>query len=329
MPGPLVLLGPQRPTANLRAALDALRADALAPRDGPIVVITAGWRHDEASDADLRRDVDPAARALPLYAAFDEVNQTAPELGGAYKERQSRVRKIKALYRMRLHPALAVVRRLFARLEDDPDLVRPVLDAAVATVRDIDEQFLLHSDAVHTAFDADERPDQHPEVASVRARAEALISEASAVVVAGGHVGVLRNRMAFFGMDEVLGLAHARGTPIVAWSAGAMALSERVILFHDDPPHGVGDPELLDRGLCVLEEVALFPHASQRLHLDEAPRIAALSRRFAPAISIGLDSGAMVRVDGDVLTSLGDPAAAYRFLPDGSRAPLPQGALDA
>lgn len=326
MPGPLVLLGPQRPTANLRAALDALRGDLAMPLDGPVVVITAGWRHDEASDADLRRDIDPAARALPLYAAFDAVNQLAPELGVAYKDRQSRIRKIKALYRMRLHPALAVVRRLFQRLEDDPDLVRPVLDAAVATVHDIDEQFLKHSDAVHTAFDVGVNPADHPEVARVRSEAEALIREASAVVVAGGHVGVLRNRMAFFGMDEVLGRAHVRGLPIVAWSAGAMTLCERVVLFHDDPPHGVGDPELLDRGLGVIEELTLFPHAGQRLRLGEAPRIAALASRFSPSLSLGLESGAMAVFEDEVWCNRGEPSAALRFQPDGGVTPLPRSA---
>jgi hypothetical protein len=67
MPGPIVLLGPQRPTPTLGEALDALDVR------GPLVVINAGERHDEgeteAIAAAARRDVT----LLPLYRWFEEL----------------------------------------------------------------------------------------------------------------------------------------------------------------------------------------------------------------------------------------------------------------
>ncbi len=64
----------------------------------------------------------------------------------------------------------------------------------------------------------------------------------SALAIAGGHVGELA---------RVLHLFHvAPHLPprVVAWSAGAMALTERVVLFHDFVPHGVAQTEVYGAG---------------------------------------------------------------------------------
>src|SRR5437764_598914 len=76
----------------------------------------------------------------------------------------------------------------------------------------------------------------------------ALIRRTSALAIAGGHVAVLLNRLRLFGI-----LALAEGRTIIAWSAGAMAVSDRIVLFHDSPPQGPGNPEVLGAGL------GLFP----------------------------------------------------------------------
>lgn len=321
MSGPVVLLGPQRPSSNLRAALDALPAGERA--GGAVVFITAGWRLDEADDATLRRDHHPDAVSLPIYAAFERIASVAPELAQAYKERQARIRRLKSLYRTRLHPGLAVVRKLVTRLQEDAALVRPFLDASVASLREIDDSFLRQADAVHGRFDGAFDPLTHPEVAAVRATAQAQLASARAVVVAGGHVGVLRNRLAFFGVSDLLSAANAAGVALVAWSAGGMALTERVVLFHDDPPHGVGDPELLDRGLGLVRDLVLFPDASSRLRLDDGPRVAALARRFGPARCVALESGASLKLHAGRWVNEGPSESAREFLPTGQLVALP------
>ena len=65
---------------------------------------------------------------------------------------------------------------------------------------------------------------------------------------------------------------------VVAWSAGAMVLTERVVLFHDDPPHGAGIAEVLDVGLGLVPRrgrAARTRAAGSRL--DDARRVSAAS----------------------------------------------------
>ena len=87
-------------------------------------------------------------------------------------------------------------------------------------------------------------------------------------------------------LAEVLHLfnvAAALRSPVIAWSAGAMALADRIVLFGDRSAHGPGHPEVYGSGLSVVRDVVLLPHAKARLLLDDAPRMAVFARRFAPA----------------------------------------------
>ena len=70
---------------------------------------------------------------------------------------------------------------------------------------------------------------------------------------------------------------------MIAWSAGAMALADRIVLFGDRSAHGPGHPEVYGSGLSVVRDVVLLPHAKARLLLDDAPRMAVFAQRFAPA----------------------------------------------
>ena len=81
----------------------------------------------------------------------------------------------------------------------------------------------------------------------------------------------------------------AAAAPVIAWSAGAMALTDRIVLFHDRAPQGPGHPEVYGSGLSVLRDVVLLPHARARLLLDDAPRMAVFARRFAPARCVLLE----------------------------------------
>ena len=292
-----------------------------------MLVITAGWRHDEADDSYVRAEIHPSGEALPFYRAFDRVVAVAPELTAAYRVSQQRIRRLKGLYRLRLGPALQVVRRLLPRLAEAPDLVGPDLEAALQAVREIDRQFLERSDAEHRAFDDAWRPLEHPEVARIRARAAQWLAEARGLVLGGGHVGVLRNRLAFFDLAPLVREAHADGMTVAGWSAGAMVLSSRIVLFHDDPPHGSGDPELFDRGLGLFDGMVMFPHAPQRLRLDDALRVAALAGRFRPDRSIGLDSGALLTNEGGAWETRGHEGSTLELCRDGVVRALPLGSL--
>jgi hypothetical protein len=111
-------------------------------------------------------------------------------------------------------------------------------------------------------------------------------------VVAGGHVGVLADVLHLFNVAAALN----GGAPVIAWSAGAMALTDRIVLFHDRAPQGPGQPEVYGSGLSLVRDVVLLPHAKARLLLDDAPRLAVLARRFAPARCVPLEAGNRIDV---------------------------------
>ena len=87
-------------------------------------------------------------------------------------------------------------------------------------------------------------------------------------------------------------LQFPAGRPaVIAWSAGAMALADRIVLFHDRSPHGPGHPEVYGSGLSVVRDVVLLPHARARLLLDDTARMAVFARRFGPARCVLLEAG--------------------------------------
>lgn len=308
---PIVLLGPQRPHPNL--------ADALAHHEvqGPVVAITAGWRHDEAELDGLTESIGEVTH-LPLYRWFDDVAEHAPEVAALYRERQTRVQRFKELYRLRIRSALTTVRDLVDRLPSDPELVAPQLERATEVVRQIDREVLGSVDEVRQAYRGLEHRFDVPWIRDRRDEAAQRISEAGAILLAGGHVAVLRNRLLFFGVEHALADATA---PVFAWGAGAMVLTERIVLYYDDAPEGPTDPEVLDHGLGLLPGQVLLPHASERLRLNDISRVSALSRRFAPATCLGLENGAWVESTAGGWCNRG-PAGSASWL-------TAQGTLDA
>ena len=138
-----------------------------------------------------------------------------------------------------------------------------------------------------------------------------------AVVIAGGHVAVLLNRLLFFDMDQRIAELMARGGTVAAWSAGAMALSERVVLFYDDPPEGPSEPEVLDRGLGLIRGKTLFPHARRRLRLDTPDRLRMLQARFGECV--GLENGAWVEISDGGWQDYSEPDSLLHLSPGWGR----------
>ncbi|MDX1643304.1 MAG: hypothetical protein R3244_02990, partial [Thermoanaerobaculia bacterium] len=110
--------------------------------------------------------------------------------------------------------------------------------------------------------------------------------ECEAIAIAGGHVVVLASRLRLF---DLLGRWGER--PIFAWSAGAMVLAERVVLFHDSPPQGFGHAEVYDAGLHRFVRLQPLPGADRRLRLDDRERVSILARRLAPTVGVPMDGG--------------------------------------
>ncbi len=310
MTAPIAILGPQQPTSNARQVLQTLGVE------GHVALINAGLRWDEAEVEDLAEQLGHPVHHLPLYHWFESVMEREPELARSYSARQERIKEFKRLYRTRLHAALGAVAEL-RRVEGvSPELVAEELTRALFDVRRIDEEMLRSLAHIRTQFPDVAQPWDVPGARRRHDEVAAVLRNCSAVVVAGGHVAVLRNRLFFFGFDKLLPDFLAT-KPVVCWSAGAMALSGRIVLFYDDPPEGVGEAEVLDTGLGLIDDVLVFPHARRRLRTDQPERMARLAMRFSPMPCIGLESGAWLeRRDGRWI-SRGDQASAMLFTESG------------
>ncbi|HHH26835.1 MAG TPA: hypothetical protein ENK57_00580 [Polyangiaceae bacterium] len=286
MANAVVLLGPQRHHPTVGSVLEdrGLR--------GPFALITAGWQEREPEDEELREAIGGApAVNLGIYRRFETLATEDVELSTALHKRQERLRELQEVYRLRLGHLMAAARALF----DHPgttDLLEPERSSALETVRQLDRHHLARVEQVLRDFDEQLRPGERRAVLRQRSELAQAVHDASAVLVAGGHVATLLNRMWIFGLDEQL-----RHRPVVAWSAGAMAVTERVVLFHDNPPQGPGHAELLTRGIGLCRGVLALPHGSSRLRLDDPVRIAILARRFAELVPVLLDPHR--RVDWD------------------------------
>ncbi|MEO0421067.1 MAG: Type 1 glutamine amidotransferase-like domain-containing protein [Pseudomonadota bacterium] len=281
----IAVLGPQRHLPNLAQTLDALAID------GPVCAVTAGWQEREGELDELVGHIDRPCTDLRLYEAVNEAFRADPSLFHAHRARQDKLRLLQSLYRKRLnHAAAAAVEMLGAT--GDAQIVQRERRAAINTLRNLDRQHLRHIKDVHANFDQTWDPSRHPTLAPVRERIAEEVEKAKAVLVAGGHVSTLIGRLRLFGLGEII----AR-KPIVAWSAGAMALSRRIVLFHDSPPQGPGYAEVLDAGLDLLPALLPLPHARERLRLNDPERVALMARRFGPDPAITLDAGS--RILGD------------------------------
>ncbi|MEM7583152.1 MAG: Type 1 glutamine amidotransferase-like domain-containing protein [Acidobacteriota bacterium] len=283
---PLTLLGPQRLRPEVAAACDRLGID------GQVAAITAGWQEREAEVDEMREHLGRPVVDLMLHQRCESVFVENPELFKAHRARQDRLRKMQRLYRYRLDYTIQPARELLASTED-PEVLADEQEAAIAALRRLDSEHLERIAAVHREFEARIAEMHFPALEQQRARIAEILSESSALAIAGGHVAVLLNRMRLLGLFELAG-----DLPIVAWSAGAMALGKRIVLFHDSPPQGAGNAEVLDHGIGLFDDLLPLPHARRRLRLEDPFRVQLFARRFAPALCVPLDEGAAITRDG-------------------------------
>jgi len=278
----VVFLGPQFREPNLALALRQLAIT------GPLVSISAGWQEREGEIDELRAHVTVPVTDLALYARAEEVLAADSELQSAYRARQARLREMQDLYRVRLAHAVAANRDLLEH-EGEPQLVRRARRSALHVLRALDREHLCSIEREHASFRRKLRVQQRASVVSHIEAIRRQVQGAAAILIAGGHVAVLANRLRLFDLQRLL-----TGKTMIAWSAGAMALSERIVLFHDHPPQGAGIAEVFDAGLGLARGVIPLPSAQTRLALHDYENVAQFVRRFAPARCITLDEGSFV-----------------------------------
>lgn len=283
---PLVLLGPQRD----RATVDGV-VDRLAPR-GPVATITAGWQEREGEDAVLDRHLGGRSINLSLYHRALEIWTEDRELAEAHRTLGRRLQTLRRAYVVQLDARMDALRHL-EELRGEKDVLQSEIEAATDDVRKLDVRHLRRVEELRAEFQQRLNPSQRPSVSRHRNEIAGTLEGASLVVVTGGHVAVLLNRLRLFGLEELLA-----GRGVVAWSAGAMALSGRVMLFHDSPPWGGGHAEAFDVGVGLFEDVVPLPHGSARLNLDSRKRVASLAGRVWPAMGVLLDPGTQLERDG-------------------------------
>lgn len=277
----VVLLGPQR-----RPTLDGVvRSLGLA---GPFAVVTAGWLEREPDDGEFVSLVGGDVVNLRLYQRGLDVADRDPEFAAAWSELRQTLAGLQEVYLLRLDYALRAVYAVQRRPAVSPGAV----EEAVAAVRTLDEAHLRQVNGARGEFYARLEPHARPVIAAHRDEVAGMLAGAAALVLAGGHVGVLADVLHLFNVAAALN----GGAPVIAWSAGAMALTDRIVLFHDRSPQGPGHPEVYGAGLSLLRDVVLLPHARARLLLDDAPRMAVLARRFGPARCVPLEAGNRIDV---------------------------------
>jgi hypothetical protein len=278
------LLGPQRrPTVGTVAAS--------LPAGQPVATVTAGWQERESDDAELSTLLGSRDVNLGLYRRWCDVQDNDPDFAAAERKLAELLDELQALYLLRLDHELRAVYAI-QRRGGTSRLGADVLAESVGAVRDLDAAHLHRVDEMRGEFYQSLRPHDRPVIAAHRAEVAALLGDCSALVVTGGHVGVLADVLHLFNIAAVL------RAPVIAWSAGAMALAERIVLFHDRSAHGPGHPEVYASGLSVLRGIVPLPHARARLLLDDRPRMAVFASRMAPARCVLLDRGARMDIDG-------------------------------
>ena len=285
----IILLGPQR-----RPTLEGVARSLGLSLERRVAAVTAGWQEREPDDAELSAVLSAAggrAVNLALYRRWLDVRDRDPEYRAGEQRLAGVLAGLQELYLLRLDYTLQAVYAVQRRAAGGSG---DALGEAVEAVRELDAAHLRRVNEARREFFDRLRPHDRPVIAECRAAVSAVLGDAAALVIAGGHVGVLAEVLHLFNVAAAL-----NGAPVIAWSAGAMALTDRIVLFHDRAPQGPGHPEVYGSGLSLLRDVVLLPHARARLLLDDTARMAVLARRFAPARCVPLEAGTRIDVSAD------------------------------
>ena len=294
-----VLLGPQRFMTTAGTALRSLGVD------GPVATVNAGWEEREDVVEELDTALEGRARHLRLYHRTFDVLAKDEVFAGAALAFRDRHDALLSLYRLRLHHSMEGVYDVVRRTREGEGRGRGegegrgeagafgAVDDAVEGVRHVDAWYAGQLKNLYAELDAAAPLDSSGVIAWHRGEISAALADSAALVLTGGHVGTLLRALRLFAIripDDL---------PVIAWSAGAMALTERVVLFHDFGPEGASEAEVYDRGLGRVRGVVALPHARRRLRLDDRDRCAVMARRFTDQHCVLLDDGTALELTPD------------------------------
>lgn len=267
--------------------------------DGPVATINAGWEEREDVVDELETVLGGDTRHLRLYHRSLDVIAKDAEFGSAALAFRDRHDGLLSIYRLRLQNAMDGVYAVQRRTREGEGRVRgehpayAALDDAIEVVRHVDNWYAGQLKALYADLDAASPIDASGVIGWHRGELADLLGQSAAVVLTGGHVGTLLRTLRLFAIripDDV---------PVIAWSAGAMALTERVVLFHDHGPEGNTEAEVFDRGLGRVRGLVALPHARRRLRLDDRDRCAVMARRFTDQHCVLLDDGTALELTAD------------------------------
>lgn len=288
----VTLLGPQRRTSAARAAVAELIPS------GPIATINAGWQEREAETGELGDVLGGRLRTLDLFARWQRLLAEDPDYARAEQELFGLLDELQALYALRLRHALAALSEI-GRRSELPSAQAAALGDGLVQVRALDDWHLQTVAAARTAFYLGVGLGERASVVAERAQVAELVADCRGFVITGGHVGVLLHVLHLFDARSLITTAEqsrAGGAPLIAWSAGAMACSDRVVLYNDFAAHDPLDPQLYAEGLGLYGGVLPFAHARRRLRLGDRDR-GRMADRFAPRRCLLLSDGERVDVD--------------------------------
>lgn len=280
-----ILLGPQRFQTTATAALRSLGID------GPVATINAGWEEREDDVAELDSALDGRAVHLRLHHRMLDVIAKDPVFATAILAFRDRHDDLLTAYRLRLHHALDGVYAVQRRSLSAPTFGG--VDDAIEMLRGIDRWYLVQLRLLYLELAELAPLDSSGVIGWHRGEIGALLDGAAALVMPGGNVGTLLRTLRLFALEIPASM------PVIAWSAGAMALTERVVLFHDFGPEGARETEVFDAGLARVRGLVALPHARRRLRLDDRPRCAILARRFGERHCVLLDDGTSLEIGAD------------------------------
>ena len=291
----VTLLGPQRRVTAARAAVGELMPE------GRIATVNAGWQERETDSSELGDVLGGRMVNLELYRRWQEIVAADDHYARAERRLTALLAEIQAVYAIRLNHAMASLEAV-SRRKEIPGVQTAAMFDSIRALQELDRWHLEAVAETRHEFFSGVRLGERASVLKHRAQIAELVSGCSGMVFAGGHVGVLLHVLQLF--------AVTRPPVVIAWSAGAMALTERVLLFHDRAPHGPAHAEFAGRGLGWLTGCVLLPHARRRLHTEDPARMAELAVRAAPARCVVLDDGTRLDLDGASLPNSARVVAA-------------------
>lgn len=274
---------------------------------------------------------DENIQNLSVYHEFNRFRRLEPELHRQYHEKQSVIIKTKEFYRRKnsefvrmlreqtkfvqeTYPGVSLAdilsydvpsrRSLLPRLaereltfhyycQDIQDTLAKLVDNDAAMVRICRE--------VERAFRSRSRVDENPLFIAIRDDLRRRILSANSILIFGGRVSVLLNRLWFFRLHDALREALWRGTNFYGVSAGSVVLAEKVILYDDfwgdDGEKARKEFEFFDNGLGLVTRVTLFPHCMDRIQTDSPDNLAYLAHRFASDVCVGLNEESFLLIE--------------------------------